>query len=392
VIRGAIASQILQQSGQQFANLAEDGGDFQALFLGDNAAVFQNAYSAVAIGDKSEVVSDAVMVLPATAVSSKTEPGFLPKGNGVFDTLIDRFCATACNFAYDPNCPTDFGRVEPFRGFYSKNSHNKYRSHTVSKRFLTRVGINRHRATAEEDILYSIQVLNESFLEDPKDKQKNWHDYRYRSYILVEDEELAQKFLNFLNHNSSIFRLGSATSRGLGKVKFQAIMDDSQTDVETKIHEFNSNFQKHLNLYKSIFGNQQEENILSARTYFTLDLQSDAILTENWRRTTVISETMLEEFTNVTDSSLKMEVAYSSYDYLSGWNSAWGLMKDLELVTNSGSVYLFSTEQPQLWLDKLKEIEYWGVGERTAEGFGQVQICNEFHTRFRHAIIQENAK
>jgi hypothetical protein len=34
--------------------------------------------------------------------------------------------------------------------------------HSVSKRLLTRVGVNRRRATAEEQILYSIEVLNES--------------------------------------------------------------------------------------------------------------------------------------------------------------------------------------------------------------------------------------
>lgn len=86
---------------------------------------------------------------------------------------------------------------------------------------------------------------------------------------------------------------------------------------------------------------------------------------------------------------LKLEVVYSSYNYRSGWNSAWGLMKDIELVTNRGGVYLFSTSQEneQLWIDKLKELEVKGVGDRTSEGYGQVQICNEFHNIFR-----ENAK
>jgi CRISPR-associated Csx10 family RAMP protein len=44
VIRGAIAAQILQLSGHQSTNLAENGGDFQALFLSDTPAIFQNAY------------------------------------------------------------------------------------------------------------------------------------------------------------------------------------------------------------------------------------------------------------------------------------------------------------------------------------------------------------
>jgi CRISPR-associated protein Csx10 len=124
-------------------------------------------------------------------------------------------------------------------------------------------------------------------------------------------------------------------------------------------------------------------------------------LTENWQRTTVISPKMLCEFVGLDDeyaqlndaekkeNFLKLEVAYSSYNYRSGWNSAWGLMKDIELVTNRGAVYLFSTnkENENKWTDKLKDLELKGVGNRTSEGFGQVQICNEFHSVFR-----ENAK
>ena len=112
-------------------------------------------------------------------------------------------------------------------------------------------------------------------------------------------------------------------------------------------------------------------------------MHSDVILTEDWQRTTVISPEMLQQFADVEDPSLKLHTAYSSYSYTSGWNSAWGLMKDVELVTNKGSVYLFSTENRQLWEDALSSLELRGVGDRTCEGFGQVEICNEFHQIFR---------
>jgi CRISPR-associated protein Csx10 len=96
---------------------------------------------------------------------------------------------------------------------------------------------------------------------------------------------------------------------------------------------------------------------------------------------------MLRQFSGVIDSSLKLHAAYSSYDYLSGWNSAWGLMKDVELITDKGGVYLFSTTQSNLWREKLNDLEIKGVGERTEEGFGQIQICHEFHL-----ILREEAK
>ncbi|NMG18019.1 type III-D CRISPR-associated RAMP protein Csx10 [Brasilonema bromeliae] len=424
VIRGAIASQILQLSNQQTPRIAEQnftagGGDFEALFLGDEPAIFQNAYPAVAkIADESnstkkkpdlisQVVTDEVMVLPATAVSSKTNSGFKPKGNGVFDTLIDRFCADAYNFPYDPSDPKSLeektdARVEPFGGFYSKTNDSeilyKYRSHSTTTRFLTRVGINRRRATSEDDILYSIEVLNESFLENPQARFKNWRPVIFRSSVLVKDAELAKSLENFINQNSHFFRLGGATSRGLGKVIIKAEVEDASADVEARITEFKNKLQQRWELW-SVFG-KPEKNLLENRTYFTLDLQADAILTENWRHTTVISPQMLcqavelnDEFSQLSkeeqEDFLKLEVAYSSYNYRSGWNAAWGLMKDIELVTNRAAVYLFSTKEPGLWMEKLKELEWKGVGDRTSEGFGQVQICNPFHLVLRDELIED---
>ncbi|MDH6074119.1 CRISPR-associated RAMP protein Csx10 [Chrysosporum ovalisporum CS-1034] len=392
VIRGAMASQILRIYGITEENLAPDGGDFQALFLNDEPAIFHNAYPAV---PKS---TDDVMVLPATAVSSKTSPGFKPKGNGVFDTLIDRFCADAYNYVFDPSDPKSLAektdtRVEPFGGFYS--FHNgEYRSHSVSQRFLTRVGINRQRATSEDGILYSIEVLNE-FVKSGEDK--NWQPVVYSSVILVEDGKLAESLTHFINENPRIFRLGGGSSRGLGKVHTQATIADATTDVKSPIKAFNEKLKSRWELW-SVFGEPQK-NLLENRTYFTLDLQADAILSENWQRTTVISPSMLCEFVNLEDEFaqllndtakedfLKLEVAYSSYNYRSGWNSAWGLMKDIELVTNRGAVYLFSTNKPDIWIDKLNKLELKGVGDRTAEGFGQVQICNEFHNVFRKEAV-----
>lgn len=370
VIRGAIAAKLLQESGREQADLTQQGGDFQTLFLSDRAAIFHNAYPSN--GDKE------VLVMPTTAVSSKTKPGFESKGNGVFDTLIDRFCAEQFGHPYDPNCPADGGRVEPFSGFYSKVK-KKYEKHSASKRLLTRVGINRRRATAEEQILYSIEVLNET-----QGKENENQFPIYRGTIFVEEDDLAELLTRYINQHR--FRLGGATSRGLGKVNIKATARKCDRHVNQRVAQFNTKLHQRWQTWNAIFAqNKQQWN--GDRTYFTLDLQSDAILTEDWRRTTVISEAMLREFAGVDDDSLALCVAYSSYDYRSGWNSAWGRMKDVELITNKGAVYLFSTDNPDCWKSVWETLEQQGVGERTPEGFGHVQICNPFHNVFREEAV-----
>lgn len=379
VIRGAMAAKILQQAeAENFDLMQETEDDFKSLFLTENAAIFQNAYPT----EPDQPVS--VQVIPSTAVSSKAKPGFKPKNhdantnekpknNGVFDTLIDRFCAECYGQLYDPNCPIDGGRVEPFSGFYTENPEKGYQKHSVTKRLLTRAGINRRRGTSEEQILYSIEVMNETHSES-SDKNAT-----YYSSIIIEDVQLVKSFKEFIEKHK--FRLGGAVSRGLGKVEIKATVEDFKPDVASRIEIFNKTLQKRWKSW-SIFG-QANQPLDPKKTYFTLDLQSDAILTENWQRTMVISPEMLQQFTGISDPSLKLEIAYSSYNYHSGWNSAWGLMKDVELITNKGAVYLFSTEQRKAWEKALEKLEWQGVGERTAEGFGQVQICHPFHLVLR---------
>ncbi|QLE54772.1 CRISPR-associated RAMP protein Csx10 [Nostoc sp. TCL26-01] len=366
VIRGAIASQILNQV---HPPIISDDDDFHKLFLGDNPAIFKNAYPA------KNTINSEVRVIPATALSSKAKSGFKSeKTYGAFDTLIDYFCADRYGYIYDPNCPGDGGRLDTFTGFYSQQN-GKYDNSSINSRLLTRVGINRRRATSEERVLYSIAVLNES-------QQKKQQPVIYRGAVLVNDD-LALSLQQFIQSHRDNLRLGGAGSRGLGKVKITANTPVAiQSNAINQVAEFNQKLHQRWHEWSEIFGTPLE-TLPKNRTYFTIDLQADAILTDNWQRTTVISTKMLQEFTKIDDDSLQLHTAYSSYDYRSGWNSAWGLMKDIELVTSKGSVYLFSTENQHLWLQAWENLEIYGIGDRTSEGFGQVQICNEFHSVFR---------
>ncbi|MBD2494465.1 CRISPR-associated RAMP protein Csx10 [Nostoc sp. FACHB-280] len=381
VIRGAVASQILKRTNQSIS----DDDDFHQLFLGDKPAIFQNAYPGIITIYGDCVFKPNVQVLPATVLSSKSKSGFKTgdsEKNGVFDTLIDRFCAEKYAQIYDPNCPTEHStygrRVDNFSGFYSEHDDDYY-TPSANDRLLTRVGINRRRATSEERVLYSIAVLNES----QENKQR---PVTYTGLVLVNDD-LAVPLQHFIQNHQDDLRLGGAGSRGLGKVKITAkAPTDIKSTVIQRIDNFNQKLGQRWSEWGKIFGNPLEilpEN----RTYFTLDLQADAILTEKWQRTTVISPEMLQQYTGVSDLSLHIHAAYSSYDYRSGWNSALGLMKDVELVTNKGSVYLFSTENKNLWLQAWEDLEVYGIGDRTCEGFGQVQICNEFHLIFREEAV-----
>lgn len=385
VLRGAIASHIIAFAAPA-SPTQNDDDSFHALFTGSQPVIFQNAYPAIAQINQNRLrsVASPVQVIPATAVTSKTDPGFTSSGNnGVFDTLIDRFCAEQVGYPYEPT-PLDAkagnDQVEAFSGFYSREGDRHY-AHPSSSRFLTRVGISRRRAVAADQILYSIEVLNESFLTDSRAQPPVWEPVTFTGEIVVPDDELADLLLAFVNGRSQNLRVGSSRSRGLGKISLKASEVSLASDLPERIQQFNEALKARRDRWSVL---QENAPTFEGHTFFTIDLHSDAILTDRWRSTTVLSPEMLQAAPNApADGSLQLHAAYSSYDYRSGWNSAWGLMKDQSLVTNKGSTYLFSTTQGEAWTAVLERLERFGIGDRTPEGFGQVRICNQFHTIFR---------
>lgn len=386
VIRGAIAKEILKHSSTPPAA----GDDFHRLFLGETAAVFCNGYPAIAQTNPGQYITreSSVQVIPASALSSKINPGFEPVNAGVFDSLIDGYCARAQGHFYVPN-DLDGNLVETFKGFYSKDRDGKAKAqhyqHEVSKRLLTRVGINRKRATAQDEILYSIEVMNES---QGKPEQVQTV---YRSSILVQDNdssnsELAEQLYDFLQQQCALLRVGGSASRGLGKVHVQVSEPKavvSSNSIEKRIDAFNQKLTERWNWW-NVLG-RTSSNPAKTRTFFTLNLQANAILTENWRRTTVVSPAMLAPLLGLNATDVILHTAHSNYSYRSGWNAAWGLPKDTELVTDMGSVYLFSIlkENQSGCYEALANLEQVGIGNRCSEGYGQITVCDEFHQLMR---------
>lgn len=383
VIRGAIAKEILKHSETE----PTAGDDFHKLFLDETAAVFQNAYPAIAqiSPDQYRLSTDPVWVLPATALSQKTDPGFLTDASdqktGVFDSLIDSYCAREQGHFYTPN-DTQRNLVDSFSGFYSKQGQ-RYYSHKVSKRLLTRVGINRKRATAQDEILYSIEVMNES-----QGKAEPLPTV-YRSSILLQDSDgLATDLYNFLQQCTNL-RLGGSASRGLGKVRLNATKpaDVKDGSIVQRVANFNQKLSERWGWWSALGGKTDKPT--ENRSFFSLTLHADAILIENWRRTMVISPAMLAPLLGLSADDIQVHMAYSSHDYRSGWNAAWGLPKDTELVTQMGSVMMFSvkTEQMEGCYKALAKLEKVGIGSRCSEGYGQLKVCDEFHLKMREEAV-----
>ncbi|MEM6353886.1 MAG: CRISPR-associated RAMP protein Csx10 [Cyanobacteria bacterium P01_D01_bin.14] len=388
VIRGAIASTLIQIGGQPEA---ED--DFHKLFVDETVAVFGNAYPAIASLGKGQyqLKDDDIYVLPATALSTKNNSGFKPRKAGAFDSLIDSFCAREQGYFYEPN-DLEGNAVEAFDGFYSYDAEQEqYFKHSVTKRLLTRVGINRRRATAQDEILYSIEVLDEA-----QGKPDTRQQTVYRSQITLKNNELADQLLTFLEDHCQTLRLGGSASRGLGQVEIayaslpasndQADIDTqtdhkAETDIETRVDKFNQLLKERWGFWHAL--GQTGPDPTDSRTFFAITLQADAVLAENWQRTMVLSAPMLAKMLEIDQTNVTLHSAHSSYGYRSGWNAAWGLPKDVDLITTMGSVFLFSVSKERPGYEALAQLEQNGIGARREEGYGQVTVCHPFHQVMR---------
>ena len=353
LLRGAVADAWLgtSENGQPDA-------DFKQLFLGDGAGVFRNCYPG-----KS--------VLPATAFGCKDFAGFLaaddPDKHGIFDTLLERLVAERVDRLYNPKCPRcgDAGRVEGQKGFYTQSNGSDEKK-AVNTRLLTRVAINRQRKVAADELLYNLNVINPL---STNDENVSLYGSAWVPSAVVG--KVADTLLK------EVQRLGGGSSRGLGRVCVKVENRDDTDSLKQRICDFNAELEKVWNAY-SCLPNVNIEAFDGG--YFSIDLQSDAILEENWQRCMVITEEMLQEMSDCT-ADVKLIRSFASYDYAGGWNAAWGLPKETELATCIGSVFVFRTPDIDAWIPALKHLEKIGVGNRREEGFGQILICDPFHLR-----------
>ena len=359
LLRGAVADAWLLD-----ADSNETDEDFNTLFLSEDTGIFRNCYPGR-------------HVLPATAVSCKNFRGFIKADDdntdthGIFDTLIERLVAEKTDWIYHPSCPyCEKGRVESQSGFYTK-SNGEYEEKKVNTRLLTRVAIDRKRRVSADELLYSLNAI------DPL-TVKGENIIFYGSARVPSS--LVNKVADTLQND--IQRLGGGTSRGLGQVCIKVENSDNTDTLAKRICDFNDYLQTVSDLYCSLLNAEKDAY---EGTYFSVTLQSDAILTENWQSSMTLTAEMLQEMAGC-QVDVELIRSFASYDYVSGWNVKWGLPKEIDLVTRVSSVFVFRTPNIETWMPALKTLEKNGIGSRREEGFGQILICDPFHLQKREIV------
>ncbi|MCL0102448.1 hypothetical protein M1N93_00595 [Dehalococcoidia bacterium] len=240
--------------------------------------------------------------------------------------------------------------LKKFRGYYLKDiSSNSLESIRVKKRLIYHTAISPISETALDGALYSQEVIEAG--------------QTFRGDIWVYDDALPTSVANFIK-NLKIFYVGSDKSTGFGR--FGMLSDPVECDVTDK-----------GKLRGRISGFNERLGLNDGKTYFSVTLQSDAIITDEFMR----YKTLIEpEDLGIPEAELIQGVADNRL--LQGWNAMTRLPKEDMIAIEKGSVFVFTVNSlNDSILERLHTAESRGIGKRRGEGFGRLTVCDSFHLK-----------
>ena len=361
VVRGALAQTILERlhrhstSRRQMplGGTSEEQNAFETVFMGTSPARFGYLYPTYL--QRNGTVDES---FPAPVTTRACKPHTTQ--HQVLDTL-----RVFLRRQLPPSgCPQCGERIERWRGFLLRLSDGEYDyCARAPRRPLVRVGLNRWTETAEERILYVLEaIVPRAEPDKPLAFVGHWT-------MSEKQWQQLQVFLErfFLRESAGYrLRLGSARARGLGEVILHC-EETTFPDVSPRLDAFQN-------------GLPDTEHYL----YFSLTVRSPVLVyDETGLPANSLTPTILRSYLpSVPDKLELMEHAtFVEAESLSGWSQAWGLPKPVTSVIAAGSVFTYRVPKSEedAVLNLLTAIETQGLGERRAEGLGDLVACDPFH-------------
>jgi CRISPR-associated protein Csx10 len=373
---------------------------------------------------------DVAYPFPATARSCKHHPGFRrddydpDERHGIFDILIRQYTfekvlerGKPLPFIYLPDCPRCRAKAEPVSSPFYGLLADRYQAPEILRRRISRTAISRRRGAAEEEQLFTLNVLGErmdtDFLDEDGMTIKQITTLRGRVWVDDDSVEAMQAALG------QVERIGAVRSRGMGRVArieataittsrhsgrseestalfLKQVIDGAfalpeqlQTreyareplrpdSLSRRLVAFNVRFRAEQEFYAKL-----GTPLPGDRWYFTVNLLSDTILTDDGLPTLRLTPAMLN-LTGGEFPKVDLERTFVGRTHRSGWSGAYGLPRPVHLAVPMGGVYLYSVEATGeeatgRLLERLDHLEQDGLGLDRERGCGQVMVCLPFH-------------
>jgi CRISPR-associated protein Csx10 len=236
----------------------------------------------------------------------------------------------------------------------------------IRKRMIANTAIERTTGTAAQTMLFSHEVIEESGRFDPQ-------AVYFCGTITVPDR--LRNSLHEIAPLQKRLAIGYGRSRGFGQI--QVHFWGSPRAATTALRE------RWMSLNRAVQQLWQKHHREPQGQYFSLTLQSHLALHNEQTGQPILGDIQPHDL----GLPVEVERCYCILGsvLVSGWNAALGLPKTDTWALGRGSVLLFRLP-PGAALDpvfeRLHEIEQNGLGDRRAEGFGRMIVCDPFHYDF----------
>jgi len=326
---------------------------------------------------------------PLSAHSCKYEPGFLAdqaddERHGVIDLLV----ATYAQMRVGRNngspmrveeCPSCGAQLERFTGFYESTDGGRQAVPVERlRRLITRSATDDRLQTAEQGLLYSIEVLDPTAFRG---------DLPASGFVYCATPEVSEELRQHLLRPSFeetrlAFFVGSARTRGCGEV-VSAGRPLRPFELSTQLPPLSDRLDAFNRAVHEVGGDE-------SRNYFAITLQSDAVVQDEFFRFlgTMPAE-MLAWEAGFERGALELIGSFTESHQVSGWNTAMRTPKAKVSAIRMGSAFLYSARgvHEQHLVEMLTGLEARGIGSRRAEGFGRVKVCDPFHVEARKDYV-----
>lgn len=381
--RGALADAIRRHAGVKAPGAAAGAAgvpaDFDAAF--GQGARFGFLYPVPAEGWEG-------FPLPLTVRSCKAKPGFLPEdgdendprgGHGIQDVLLAHLrwhAGMAEEEVTRGGCRRCGERLDRHRGLAARRGlpgtdRSAYREVKVRRRLLLRVGLDRRTETAADGVLYALDAAVPG-KEETLCFAGTWRGNREQREALRRLLEAACPRAG----NGWVVRVGTARARGLGKavVEIKEAEDPLLPPLERRLDAFQPRLRS---------GDLAEPKHL----YFALTLRAPLLVRDPAGVPCARPDaTVLAPYVENLPAGLQFLGGASAIEWEAwdGWAMAWGLPKPVVTAVAPGSVLVYRApaREKEAVLAFLQEVEERGLGERTAEGWGEAVACDPLHVRF----------
>ncbi len=357
-VRGAFAEVFLNKKGS-------DDSVFQAIFV-QGKIRFHDFWPTFG--------SEPPVLLPLSASACKRYK--LNHTGSLHDRLIETMISSDST---KKECPDCGGVLDRMAG-YVEIQDDKVMLIAPQRQLRMHVGISRARGAAQHGQLFSYDMLTEKHLEEtatkngkPEDgdrKQKKLQFVGVLEGVSEDAETLFDELAKVIPDREHV-SVGKARTRGLGELSIQKRQELSdKNDFDDRWRKFNQAL--------------QNRNSSDEYCYFSITLKSHLILRDALGRPVLDALGTNNDPLSQSLPQSERIAAFLNRCMVSGWNAAQGLPKPDVPALARGSVLGFRAKKgdEKALKEQLRLLENTGLGDRRAEGFGQISVCDSFHVNF----------